>query len=177
MKKNVLKIVALMTICLVLIMGCGKNYGDKVFTCSSKNMLGFEGVYVSGNTLTLNFVTKNDMSAENPYLGLGKLLSSGRLGSSEYITLITEDSKIIRIDSYQVSLDYSDETISFPFEGCTADEIRSIHFTGDCYVYDIDIVKKHIEVMIDTDELFDWYMQDYDGKKWTEASSLSGMAN
>ena len=40
-----------------------------------------------------------------------------------------------------------------------------------------DIVKDHIEVMIDTDDEFDWYMQDYDGKKWTEASSLSGMTN
>ena len=176
MKKNVLKIAALMTMCLMLIMGCGKSYGDKVFTCSSKNMLGFEGAYVSGDTLTVNFETKNDMSDEHPYLGLGHILSVGRLGTTDSIMLVTKDSKVVRVDGFKVTVNSADETIGIPLDGCNADEIETVHLSGDGYVYDIDIVKEHIEVMIDTDELFDWYMQDYDGKKWTEASSLSGMA-
>ena len=177
MKKNVLKIAALMTMCLVLIMGCGKSYGDKLYTCSSKNMLGFEGAYLSGDTITLHFETKNDMSDEVPFLGLGHLLSAGKLGSSEIISIITVDSKIVRLDGFKVSMNSGEGTISIPLEGYTADEIRCIHFTGDGYVYDIDIVKNHIEAMVDTEDDFDWYMQDYDGKKWTEAASLSGMAN
>ena len=77
MKKNVLKIAALMTMCLVLIMGCGKSYGDKLYTCSSKNMLGFEGAYLSGDTITLHGPYQNIKMLFKNKFGINRAGNSG----------------------------------------------------------------------------------------------------
>ncbi|MBO7095995.1 MAG: hypothetical protein J6V94_03450 [Lachnospiraceae bacterium] len=172
MKKNVLKSAVLMMLCLVLIMGCGNSYGDKVFTCSSKNMMGFEGVYVSGSTVTIHFVTKN-ASTEAPKIDIGRVLSP-RSGDKFY--LVTKGADFIVIDTKELTIDSLDGTISFTLTGYSTDDLQSIHFVSENYSYSIDIVKAEIEALIEEGDAADLCMQSYDSSKWSEVVSLSGLA-
>ena len=174
MKKNILRSILLMVLCLAVMAGCGSNYGDKIFKCSSKNLLGFEGIYNDGNTFTIKIETKNDMSSDYPDITFSKILSSGRLGSSDKFYLVTKNAVIMMVDNSNVTMNSVDGTITFTLDGCDPSEIRNIHFSGDGYAYDIDIVLGEIEVLIDKKDNYGLYMQSYDSSKWSSVSSLGG---
>ena len=171
MKKNVLKTAVLMMLCLVLIMGCGNSYGDKVYTCSSKNMMGFKGVYADGNTVTLLFET-DDASTGSPDIKISRMFD---LRSDDEFFLISKDYDFAVIDTGELTEDFVNGTITFNLTGFAPEEIESIQFTCDGDRYSIDIINGEIEALVNYDDGIDLCMQVYESGKWSEIQSLSNM--
>ena len=173
MKKNVLKITALLTICLVLIMGCGKNYGDALFTCDSKNMIGLEGVYIKDETLTIKINTGNDMSDEDPYTSLEAIFKNGKLESGEVIRVIGSGAAVYTLEKDDVTVNSGAKTISFVLEDCDPDTIKRIRISGDGFLYAIDIENEELQAMFSEGDNQGWYVQCYLSSGWDEVEKRS----
>ena len=173
MKKNVLKIAALMTLCLVLIMGCGKNYGDALFTCDSDNLIGLEGVYVKGETIIIKVDTKNDMSDEEPYATLEEIFENGKLERGDTIRVIGSGASVVTLKKDDVTVDPKAETISFELPDFDPDSIMRIRIAGDGFLYVIDIEKEELQAMFSEGDNRGWYVQAYLSSGWDEVEMRS----
>ena len=174
MKKRIVRLFSVMMLGVMMLSGCENKsaYGDAIFTCSPKNMFGFEGVYIKDDILTINFETKYDKyDDEYMHTGLDNIFEDGDLGHAA-INIFDEDMACCHPKNDDVTVDSKKETLSFELDRIDAEDIYSVYISNDrvFFYYNID-ENKLLATVYDEERLhYVAYEQIYDekAKKWSD---------
>ena len=105
----------------------GGSGGDQIFACDSGNLIGFEGVYADGSTVTLLFDETVVFDRDNTGPGFGYCFERGSFLERDYITVFAGDEEY-RVQGDDITVDADEMTMVFDVDDIDTDEITGVHF-------------------------------------------------
>ena len=114
-------------------------YGREIFSCSSKNIIGFKGAYIDdGNRVTYVFDEKYAMSNKDANLGIKKLFTEEVYTSDEYF-VVGKGIRPINVDGKDVEINRDTMTISVIIDdGVEPEEIDGFAIFTDFEFYNVN---------------------------------------
>lgn len=136
--------------------GCGKDavsegregregsqsseYGEEIFVCDPYNLLGFEGIYADGETVTVLFDedAMNDEEGDITIPGVSFVFDRGNLLDDEHVVVFA-GSQTCYVAGNDIDVDGDEMTMTFEVSGIDVDDITGITFyRGDSYNIDFE---------------------------------------
>ncbi len=101
--------------------------GCQIFACDSGNLIGFEGIYADGSTVTLLFDETVVFDRDNTGPGFGWCFERGSFLERNYITVFAGDEEY-RVQCDDITVDADEMTMVFDVDDIDTDEITGVRF-------------------------------------------------
>ena len=139
------KIVAVMMLVLLFALtGCTFLYGENIYMCNPKNMLGFRRANIKGEHITLSFDEEYALQ-DSDYPTLKEVFESGEFpdGWSLYVIMDAGGNEVPVTDN--ITVDSEKMRISFDKSGATVDNVRGFIISSDSDTWTVTFGRAYIK--------------------------------
>jgi hypothetical protein len=139
------KIIAVMMLVLLLALtGCTLVYGENVYMCNPKNMLGFRRAYIKGEHIRLCFDEEYALQ-DSDHPALKEVFESGEFpdGWSFYVIMDAGGDEVPVTET--ITVDPKNMTISFDKSGATVDNVRGFSISSEDDTWTVNFGRGYIK--------------------------------